>query len=73
MLKWFKTMLSTDNAASCTRFCVVAVLATILINYTFTNIVVVWRGTGIASMDLPEVVSLLGVIALKVGQKKLEA
>lgn len=73
MKKWFMEMMSSSNAASCTRFCVVAVLGTILANYTFTNVVMVARGTGVASIEITELVALLGLVALKVGQKKLEA
>lgn len=68
----FKEMLSESSASSCMRFCVVVVVVTIMFNFTFLNIFsIIADGTPVA-MDVQDIISLMGVLGLKLGQKKME-
>lgn len=72
MKTWFKEMLSQSDASSCMRFCVVVVVLTIMANFTFLNVVGFLREGTVVNMSVQEIASLLGVLGLKLGQKKLE-
>lgn len=72
MKNWFLEMLSTSNASSCMRFCVVVVVLTIMFNYTFLNIIHAFSDGSIINMSVTDIVSLMGVLGLKLGQKKIE-
>lgn len=70
---WFMEMLSTSDASSCMRFCVVVVVLTIMGNYTLGTIGVMAGWIQDAGINAQEIISLLGVLGLKLGQKKLES
>ena len=69
---WFMEMLSESNASSCMRFCVVAVVLTIMLNWTLGSIGVLAGWVDEAGINIQEIISLLGVLGLKLGQKKME-
>ena len=65
-------MLSEGNTSSCMRFCVVVVISTIMANFTFMNIYSIISTGAAVPMEIQDIISMLGVLGLKVGQKKLE-
>lgn len=72
MKNWFKEMLSTSDASSCTRFCVVMVFSTIMFNWTFLNIYSMIDTGQPVTMNIQEIIALFGMVGAKLGQKKLE-
>ena len=54
------------------RFCVVTVVLVIMFNYTFLNVVGFITEGVVANMSVQEIVSLLSVLGLKLGQKSVE-
>ena len=72
MFKTFKDMLSQGTAASCMRFCVVAVILTVLFNYAFSNVFLLITKAQTASLDIQDIIALLGVLTMKLGQKQME-
>ena len=68
MGKFFKEMFSEGTASSCMRFCVTIVVITYMFNWTWFNVM----NHQLASFDLKDLIGLLGVLAMKLGQKKLE-
>jgi len=70
---YFGGMLSETSAASCTRFCIVVVIITIMVNFTFVNVYSMIAGDGPAAMDIQEIVALFGMVGAKLGSKKLES
>ena len=68
-----KDMLSESNTSSCMRFCVVIVVVTMMVNYTFLNVYSMIDTGKFVSMSIKDVISLLSVLGLKLGQKKMEA
>ena len=72
MFNLFKEMLSESDASSCMRFCVVTVVLVIMGNYTFLNIAAVFKEGLQVAIQTQDIIALLGVLGLKLGQKKLE-
>ena len=72
MFKIFKDMLSESTASSTMRFCVMAVVMAVLFNYLFTNIWLVVSAGLTTSLDIQDIIALLGVLGMKLGQKKME-
>ena len=68
----FKEMLSEGTAASCTRFCVIMVFVTIMLNFTFSNVFSIIVTGKPVSFNIQELVALFGIVGMKLGQKKLE-
>jgi len=68
MRNFFKEMFSEGTASSCMRFCVTIVVITYMFNWTWFNVM----NHQLASFDLKDLIGLLGVLAMKLGQKKLE-
>ncbi|MBW2006319.1 MAG: hypothetical protein JRI72_17300 [Deltaproteobacteria bacterium] len=68
MRKFFKEMFSEGTASSCMRFCVTIVVITYMFNWTAFNLI----NHQLASFELKDLIGLLGVLAMKLGQKKLE-
>jgi len=69
---YLKSMLSEGGASSCTRFCVVMVITTIMVNFTFVNIYSMLNGTGPATMNIQEIIALFGMVGAKLGAKVQE-
>ncbi len=69
LFKFFKDMISEGSESSCMRFCVVIIVITYMFNWTWFNVI----NSQLVSFEIKDLVGLLGVLALKVGQKKLEA
>jgi len=61
-------MFSEGTASSCMRFCVTIVVITYMFNWTAFNLI----NHQLASFELKDLIGLLGVLAMKLGQKKLE-
>jgi len=72
MIQMLKDMLSQSTAASCMRFCVVAVIMTVLFNYAFSNVFLLISKSQTASLDIQDIIALLGVLTMKLGQKRME-
>ena len=72
MFGTFKNMLSESTAASCMRFCVTAVITSVLFNYIFANIYLLISKGETASLDIQDIIALLGVLTMKLGQKQME-
>ena len=72
MFKFFKEMFSQSTAASCMRFCVVAVILTVLFNYALSNVFLLLAEGKTASLDIQDIIALLGVLTMKLGQKRME-
>ena len=72
MINWFKNMLSTSDVTSCMRFCVVMVVLTIMFNYTFLNVVGFLTKGSTVDMSVQDIIALLGMLVMKLGQKKME-
>lgn len=68
MGKFFKDMFSEGSASSCMRFCVTLIVFSYMLNWTWFNI----ANSQLASFEIKDLVGLLGVLAMKLGQKKLE-
>ncbi|GAG00034.1 unnamed protein product [marine sediment metagenome] len=71
-ISWFKEMLSSSNATSCMRFCVVVVVLTIMFNYTILNIIGFFCSGTSANLSIQEIIALLGMLGMKLGQKAVE-
>lgn len=72
MLEKIKEMLSESNGTSCMRFCVTLVVCTLMINWTAGTVAVLMGTVDSAGINTTEVVTLIGVLAAKMGQKKIE-
>ena len=72
MFETFKNMLSESTAASCMRFCVTAVITSVLFNYIFSNVYLLITKSETASLDIQDIIALLGVLTMKLGQKRME-
>jgi hypothetical protein len=68
MLKFFKEMFSEGTASSCMRVCVTIIVITYMFNWTWFN---VWNSQ-LASFEIKDLIGLLGVLGMKLGQKALE-
>ena len=68
MIKFFKSMFSETPDVSCLRFISTLVIVTILLNWTYYNIV---NGV-LAPLDLNSLITILGLLIVKVAQKKME-
>ena len=67
-----KEMLSEASAVSCMRFCVVLIVGTTMLNWTIGTVAVLFELAEEASINISEIVALLGTLGMKMGQKKLE-
>ena len=67
-----KEILTEASGISCMRFCVTAVVITILFNWTMGSFAVILGFVDSAGISGTEVAALVGVLATKMGQKKLE-
>jgi len=68
MINFFKDMFSEGSASSCMRFCVIIIVITYMFNWTWFN---VWNSQ-LASFEIKDLIGLLGVLGMKLGQKAVE-
>ena len=68
MINFFKNMFSESSASSCMRFCVTLVVITYMFNWTWYNVF----NSQLASFEIKDLIGLLGVLGLKLGQKAVE-
>ena len=71
-MSFFTEMFSESSKVSCMRFCTAIVIVAIMGNYTFLNVMSMIKTGTPASMEMADIFSLLGVLGIKAGQKKLE-
>ena len=70
---WLSQMLSEGSASSCTRFCVIMVFTTLMLNFTFSNVYSMIAGKGPITFNIQELIALFGIVGMKLGQKKMES
>jgi len=68
MKDFFKNMFSEGSASSCMRFCVTLIVITYMFNWTWFNVF----NSQLASFEIKDLVGLLGVLGMKLGQKAIE-
>ena len=72
MFETFKSMLSESTASSTMRFCVMVVIIAVVSNYLFTNVWLVVTKAQTVALDIQDIIALLGVLGMKLGQKQME-
>lgn len=68
MFNFFKEMISEGTGSSCMRFCVLVIVLTYMFNWTYFNVM----NSQLTSFEIKDLIGLLGVLSLKVGQKLVE-
>ena len=72
MFQIIKDILSAKTNASCMRFCVMAIVLTIVFNWIVGALAVFFVEGAVFNIEIQEVASLFGVLLIKWGQKKTE-
>lgn len=62
------SIFSESSNVSCTRFCVVVIVLTFMFNWTYQCI----EQSKFLPLDLNNLIGLLGVLCIKIGQKVVE-
>jgi len=61
-------MFSEGSSTSCLRFVITLIIVTMMFNWTYFNI----ANDQLASLDLKDIATILGLLVIKIGQKKIE-